>query len=56
MVEPVNNARNNNVPEGYTKIKMYDEKIRQILKSYKIKGFVLSNVSDYFHLKTDLGR
>ena len=29
-------------------IKMYDEKIRQILKSYKIKGFVLSNVSDYF--------
>lgn len=29
-------------------IKMYDEKIKQILELYKIKGFVLSNVSDYF--------
>ena len=29
-------------------IKMYDEKIKQILELYKIKGFVLSNVSDFF--------
>ncbi len=29
MVEPVNNARNSNVPEGYTKIKMYDEKAKK---------------------------
>lgn len=29
-------------------IKMYNEKIKQILELYKIKGFVLSNVSDYF--------
>lgn len=29
MVEPVNNAKNGNVPEGYTKIKMYDEKAKK---------------------------
>lgn len=29
-------------------IKMYNKKIKQILEWYKIKGFVLSNISDYF--------
>lgn len=29
MVEPVNNLGNNKVPQGYTKIKMYDEKAKK---------------------------